>query len=298
MSSAVRTSTLAPRRGTGAWRSLGWLSVPLLVLALIVFYPLALTAYTAFTGKSDFYGSGLASVFTRVVTSGQFAGSLLNTVEIALISTAGCIVLGFVLALVVAFVPFPGSGLVARFIDTVLAFPSFLIALSFAFLYGRVGLVNGLLEHVLGTSGPPLDFVYTRWGVILAEVTFYTPFVMRPLLAAFSGIDTALIETASSLGARPWRIIRQIIVPEALPALLAGGSLCLVLTINEFGIILFMGTKGVTTLPLMVYNEAINLFDYTAACVVAVVNVVLSIGLYSLYRALLSRVGGDRAAVA
>lgn len=290
--------TVAVRRGTGAWRSLGWLTVPLLVLALIVFYPLALTTYTAFTGKSDFYGSGLANVFTRVITSGQFVGALLNTVEIALISTAGCIVLGFVLALVVAFVPFPGSGLVARFIDTVLAFPSFLIALSFAFLYGRVGLVNGLLEHMLGTGGPPLDFVYTRWGVILAEVTFYTPFVMRPLLAAFAGIDTALIETASSLGARPWRIVRQIIVPEALPALLAGGSLCLVLTINEFGIILFMGTKGVTTLPLMVYNEAINLFDYTAACVVAVVNVVLSIGLYSLYRALLSRVGGDSAAVA
>lgn len=290
--------TVAVRRGTGAWRSLGWLTVPLLVLALIVFYPLALTTYTAFTGKSDFYGSGLANVFTRVITSGQFVGALLNTVEIALISTAGCIVLGFVLALVVAFVPFPGSGLVARFIDTVLAFPSFLIALSFAFLYGRVGLVNGLLEHVLGTGGPPLDFVYTRWGVILAEVTFYTPFVMRPLLAAFAGIDTALIETASSLGARPGRIVRQIIVPEALPALLAGGSLCLVLTINEFGIILFMGTKGVTTLPLMVYNEAINLFDYTAACVVAVVNVVLSIGLYSLYRALLNRVGGDSAAVA
>src|SRR5436305_810588 len=84
---------------------------------------------------------------------------------------------------------------------------------------------------------PPVDFLYSPWGVILAEVTVYTPFVMRPLLAAFSQIDGAQIEVAASLGARPLRIVRQIILPAAIPALLAGGSLCLLLTVNEFGIV-------------------------------------------------------------
>ena len=63
-------------------------------------------------------------------------------------------------------------------------------------------------------------------------------------LAAFSLIDSAQMEAAASLGARPWRILRQIILPAALPALLAGGSLCLLLTVNEFGIVLFIGAKG------------------------------------------------------
>ncbi len=45
------------------------------------------------------------------------------------------------------------------------------------------------------------------------------------------------------------------ILPAALPALLAGGSLCLLLTTNEFGIVLFIGAKGVTTLPMMVYPK-------------------------------------------
>ncbi len=89
---------------------------------------------------------------------------------------------------------------------------------------------------VLGLKLPPVDFLYSPWGVILAEVTIYTPFVMRPLLAAFSLIDVAQIEVASSLGARPGRIVRQVILPAAIPALLAGGSLCLLLTVNEFGI--------------------------------------------------------------
>jgi 2-aminoethylphosphonate transport system permease protein len=131
--------------------------------------------------------------------------------------------------------------------------------------------------------------------VILAEVTVYTPFVMRPLLAAFSLIDVAQIEVASSLGARPFRIVREVILPAALPALFAGGSLCLLLTVNEFGIVLFIGAKGVITLPLLVYDKAIQEFDYTTACVIAVVNVVLSLSLYSLYRIVLNRCGGRRA---
>src|SRR5262249_30645482 len=142
---------------------------------------------------------------------------------------------------------------------------------------------------------PPVDFLYSPWGVILAEVTVYTPFVMRPLLAAFSQIDAAQIEVASSLGARPFRIVRQIILPAAIPAPLAGATLCLLLTVNEFGIVLFIGAKGVITLPLLIYDKAIQEFDYTTACVIAVINVILSMSLYSLYRAIVVRFGGRRA---
>jgi 2-aminoethylphosphonate transport system permease protein len=133
--------------------------------------------------------------------------------------------------------------------------------------------------------------------VILAEVTVYTPFVMRPLLAAFSLIEPAQIEVASSLGAGAFRIIRQIILPAALPALLAGGSLCLLLTVNEFGIVLFIGAKGVVTLPLLIYDKAIQEFDYTSACVLASVNIALSLSLYSLYRTTLTWYGVRRAGV-
>ncbi len=93
------------------------------------------------------------------------------------------------------------------------------------------------------------------------------------------------------------RIVREVIFPEAVPALLAGGSLCLLLTLNEFGIVLFIGAKGVITLPMVIYGKAIQEFDYTAGCVAAVVNIALSVGLYSLYRFVLARGGAGRAAV-
>ena len=269
-----------------------WTIPPLLILGGLFLYPLALIAGQALTGDST---SASLDEFGRVLGTGAFRSALINTIEISLASSAGCIALGLVIAIILAFVPFPGSRLVARLIETYISVPTFLVALAFTFLYGSAGVLNETLMRLLGLELPPVDFLYSPWGVILAEVTVYTPFAMRPLLAAFSTFDRAQIEVATSLGGRPWRVTRDIILPAAVPALLAGGSLCLLLTLNEFGIVLFIGAKGVITLPLLIYDKAIQEFDYTTACVIAVVNVVLSLSLYSLYRVLLVRFGGARA---
>jgi len=269
-----------------------WVIPPLLVLAVLFFYPLSLIATQAFTN-----GTGPVSLtqFGAILGSAVFRSALLHTIEISISASAGCLLLGFVIALVLSFAPFPGARVVARLIDTFIALPTFLIALAFTFIYGSAGVLNGALMGALRFETPPIDFLYSPWGVILAEVTVYTPFVLRPLLATFSLIDIAQIEVASSLGAKPWRVVREVILPAAVPALLAGGSLCLLLTVNEFGIVLFIGAKGVITLPLLVYDKAIQEFDYTAACVIALINVVLSLALYFVYRLLVGRLGGRRA---
>ena len=275
-----------PRRGSF------WIAPPLLILAALFFFPLWLILRQALAGDGDVLS---LAKFAGVMASGEFRHALVNTLVIALSATAGCLVLGFVLSVLIAFTPFPGSEVLARMIDTFIALPTFLVALAFTFIYGSAGMLNESLMAILHVDLPPVDFLYSQWGVILSEMTVYTPFVMRPLLAAFSLIEPAQIEVASSLGARPLRIVQRIILPAALPALVAGGSLCLLLTVNEFGIVLFIGAKDVITLPLLIYDKAIQQFDYTTACVIAVVNVALSIALYSLYRFVVAYFGGRRA---
>lgn len=284
---------VAPSRpGSIAGATALWVLPPLLLSGAVFLYPLSLIAREALsggTGAIDFQAA--LSVFR----SSLFLNGLYNTIRIALGASAGCIMLGFTLGLVLAFVPFPGRGLASRLIETFIALPTFLVALAFTFVYGSAGMLNEGLMQLTGAPLPPVDFLYSAWGVILAEVTVYTPFVLRPLMASFSMIDPAQLEVASSLGARAPMIIRRVILPAALPALMAGGSLCLLLTVNEFGIVLFIGAKGVITLPLLVYSKAIQEFDYTTACVIALANLVLSLGLYGLYRTLVSRMGGARA---
>ncbi|MCN9240619.1 2-aminoethylphosphonate ABC transporter permease subunit [Streptomyces sp. RY43-2] len=273
---------------TSSTRRLLWALPPVALLAVFFLYPLLLVVRQSV--QPDGGGTSFEP-YTDVFASGAFRDALWTTVWLAPAATVGCLVLGFFLALVIAFVPFRGAKAVAKFIDVFLSFPSFLITLALLFIYGTVGMANGVWTDVTGAAEGPFRFLTTPWGVLLAEITYFTPFVIRPLLAAFSHLDTAQLEAASSLGARAPRIIRQVILPEALPALAAGGSLVLVLCLNEFGIVLFTGAKGVTTLPTLVYSKAILESDYPGACVVAVVNVLISVGLYGLYRVVSRRAG-------
>lgn len=261
-----------------------WVLPPLLVVLLIAFYPLLRVL-----GESADPGT-----WSEVLGSAVFRDALWRTVAIAVTSTAGCLVLGTFVAIVLAFVPFPGSQLVGRLIDTVLSLPSFLITLAFTFLYGTAGAVNAAILSVAGADTAVLNFLYTPAGVVAAEITFFTPFVVRPLLAAFALLPRAQLDVAASLGASPLRVLRSVIMPEAWPALVAGGSLVLLLTLNEFGIVLFTGAKGVITLPVLIYTRGIVTFDLPGAAVIATVQVVLSLGLYAAYRMVFARMTTGR----
>ena len=279
-----------PRRSVHL-RPLLWLLPPLLVLATLFFYPLLLIGEQALRDTEGHLG---LETFWQVVESRRFLSALLNTMQIAVIATSGCLLLGSVLALILVFIPFPGSQLISRIIDTFIALPTFLITLAFTFIYGSAGLLNGTLMSLFAFELPPVDFLYSIQGVILAEMTVFTPLVMRPLMAGLRQIDKSQLEAASILGAHPLRVIGQVIFPAVLPALMAGGSLCLLLTTNEFGIVLFIGAKGVNTLPMMVYSKAILESDYSVACMIALINILLSLGLFMLYRLAAARTGVRR----
>jgi 2-aminoethylphosphonate transport system permease protein len=150
---------------------------------------------------------------------------------------------------------------------------------------------------VTGADKPLLNFLNTPAGVIAAEITFFTPFVVRPLLASFAQLPREQLDVAASLGASPWRVLRQVLMPEAWPALMAGGSLVLLLTLNEFGIVLFTGAKDVLTLPVLIYTRGIVTFDLPGAAVIATVQVALSLALYGTYRFIFARVMAGRGSV-
>ena len=280
--------TLTLEKSTPLLRPLLWLSLPLLVLATLFFWQLSLIVEQALRDNSGYIG---LQTFWQVIESKRFMMALMNTLQIALLATAGCLVLGSVMSLILVFIPFPGSDLIGRVVDTFIALPTFLITLAFTFIYGSAGLLNGALMSLFDFELPPVNFLYSMQGVILAEITVFTPLVMRPLMAALRQIDKSQLEAASILGAHPLRVITQVIFPAALPALLAGGSLCLLLTTNEFGIVLFIGAKGVNTLPMMVYSKAILESDYSVACMIALMNILLSLGLFALYRLAAARSG-------
>lgn len=275
-----------PRRPVTRLRPVWWTLPPVLIVFIAAVYPLVRVCLESSRLRDG--GQGLGT-WVSVLGSQAFRSALWRTVAIAVTSTAGCLVLGTFLAIVLAFVPFPGSAVVGRLIDTILALPSFLITLAFTFLYGSAGAVNAVIAAFGGAGSPALNFLYTPAGVIAAEITFFTPFVIRPLLASFALLPRQQLDVAASLGASPARVLRSVVMPEARPALMAGGSLVLLLTLNEFGIVLFTGAKGVITLPVLIYTRGIVTFDLPGAAVIATVQIVLSLTLYIAYRMVFAR---------
>jgi len=95
-----------------------WTVPPLLIVLVAAAYPLLRVCLES-TKVGDTQRGW--STWSEVLASQMFRDALWRTVSIAVTSTAGCLVLGMFLAIVLAFVPFPGSRVVGRLIDTVLA---------------------------------------------------------------------------------------------------------------------------------------------------------------------------------
>jgi 2-aminoethylphosphonate transport system permease protein len=257
------------------------LFLALVILGPLVIYPLVRLVLLSLTGPHGGFGfQAYGAFFGNPETRGVVG----TTLWILFASAGLASLLGVALASLLFFKPFPGARLVTRFLELFVAFPSFLVAFTLIFLYGSQGSVSIGLQRLFHLQAPPLDFLFGVGGVILAEVVFYAPFVVRPTLASFATLDMRLIEAARSLGANGLMVAFKVILPLAWPGIAAGTILCFLLTLNEFGILLVLGSAHLITLPVAIYSSATVDLDLPTAAAGAVVMLMMSLSLYALYR--------------
>ncbi|AOK32334.1 MULTISPECIES: 2-aminoethylphosphonate ABC transporter permease subunit [Burkholderia] len=276
--SAAEHDAAARRRERRA--NLRVVALAALVLGPLVLYPLVRLVLLSMI---DSHGPTLAAY--RTFFSNHDVRDVLGTTLWVLFLSAGTAsVTGVLLATLLFFRPFPGASIVTRFLELYVAFPSFLVAFTMIFLYGSQGSVSIALQRLFGLDAPALDFLFGTGGVILAQTVFYTPFVVRPALASFATLDPRLVEAAASLGANGWMQARRVVLPLAWPGIAAGVILCFLLTLNEFGILLVLGSAKLVTLPVAIYSSATVDLDLPAAAAGSVVMLAISLTLYALYR--------------
>jgi molybdate transport system permease protein len=126
-------------------------------------------------------------------------------------------------------------------------------------------------------SRSPVGRIWTEWtghglaftfeGLVLASLLYSLPFAVQPIGAAFSSVDTALLEASAMLGASPWRTFVRITLPLSIEGILAGVILSFAHTIGEFGVVLMVGGNlpGVTrTISISIYDQ-VQALQYDAA---------------------------------
>jgi putative spermidine/putrescine transport system permease protein len=126
------------------------------------------------------------------------------------------------------------SRVIEEIITLPLAIPGLAIALALLLTYGGFGSFR------------------RSWLFILAgHVIFTMPFMVRSVMAVFASIDIkTLDEGAASLGASPWRRFRNVIVPNAMPGILAGSLMVVTLSLGEFNLTWMLHTPLTKTLPV------------------------------------------------
>jgi putative spermidine/putrescine transport system permease protein len=126
------------------------------------------------------------------------------------------------------------SRLVEEIITLPLAIPGLAIALALLLTYGGFG-----------------DFRRSWLFILVGHVIFTMPFMVRSVMAVFATIDIkTLDEGAASVGASPWRRFRDVIVPNALPGILAGSLMVVTLSLGEFNLTWMLHTPLTKTLPI------------------------------------------------
>ena len=92
------------------------------------------------------------------------------------------------------------------------------------------------------------------WSLLLAHTTFCLPFTVVTVLARLQGFDPYLLDAAKDLGASESQVLRRIILPLLLPALIASWLLCFTLSLDDVIVSSFVTGPSFDVLPLKIFS--------------------------------------------
>jgi molybdate transport system permease protein len=243
--------------------------------------PFRLLLGLAVVGLLLLLGLPLASLVARVPPGELLARmtepALLEALRLSLLTSAAAtglvVLLGLPVAYLLASRVFPGKRLLEVLIDLPMVLPPTVAGLALLLAFGR----NGVAGRSLALVGITIPF--STLAVVLAQAFIAAPFFISTARAGLSEVDARYLDAAATLRASPARALLRVMLPLALPSMLAGAAMAWARALGEFGAtITFAGNlPGVTrTMPLAVYVALQR--DVDAAVAMSVVLLALAVG--------------------
>jgi sulfate/thiosulfate transport system permease protein len=245
----------AQRTSGGTGLALG---VAVSYLSLMVLIPLAAVAWRSLDGG--------AGGFWDAVSDPQAVAALRLTLLLSLAAALINVVMGTLLAWVLVRDDFRGRRVIDGLVDLPFALPTIVAGLTLLALYGPNGPVG-------------VNIAFTTVGITLALVFVTLPFVVRAVQPVLLELDREMEHAAASLGAGPFTTFRRIILPNLLPAIVAGGGLAFSKALGEFGaVVLIAGNIPFDTelASVFIFGQ-IETDNVPAAAAVSVVLLVASL---------------------
>jgi iron(III) transport system permease protein len=212
----------------------------------------------------------LARLFVEALSpnaSGEFLGvllgqwqaaatrrALINTLESSLLATLLSVAIGASVAFALTLTDVRGKAALTFVALLPLLVPSQITALAWIEFTGAGSPILGPLglAPAPGSTNP----LYSKWGIVLVMGIESSTLVFLAVRAGLRNLPRDLIEAARLGGAGPMRVTYSVIVPLAMPAILAGAALAFVTSIGNFGIPAMLGIPGrYTVLTTLIYQR-------------------------------------------
>jgi iron(III) transport system permease protein len=243
------------------------------VLAALLLYPIALTIQGAFysdvSARSGFTLRHVALVFEDP----RLLGGLLNSLKVAVLTTALALLIALPLALLGARYKFPGKAFFSAMVLVPLILPPFVGAIGMRALIGREGAINALL----GTGFDVLGSAKLA-GVVLVQALSLYPIIYLNATAALANLDPALEEAAQNLGAPAWKRLLRITMPLVRPGVFAGATIVFIWAFTELGTPLMFDYPKVTS--VQIFNGLKEVETSAKPYALTLVMLVAAVGMY------------------
>ncbi len=257
--------------------SLGLLLLAPMLLWIAVFFLIP----TAWMIWQSFAERGLQP-YATILTSPVYLKVLLTTLKISVITTLGCLVLGYPVAyrLTIARPALRAFLLVLVILPYWLDF--IVRSYSWMILLGRHGLINQLVLG-LGLSQTALPLLYNLFSVEIGMIQILLPLTILTLFSTMVRIDLRLVDAATIHGASPWRAFVTVFLPLSLPGVYAA---CLLLFVSALGFYVtpaLLGGPEQTMISQTIMVIASDLLDWPLASAAGVLLLVVTTGLLVVY---------------
>ena len=218
--------------------------------------------------------------FSTIFSSAAYRGIIARTVGMAAAVTVTDAVVAFPFAYFMARVAAPRTR-TALFVAILLPLWASYLAKVYSWLL--IFTHGGILDWAVGRQ---LHLIYTNWAVYTVFCYLWLPFMIIPVYAALERIPASQIEASQDLGARTWRTTRLVLLPLALPGIVAGSIFTFSLTLGDYITPLLVGGTSATFMGNIIYSNigiANNVpFAAAMACVPIVIMAAYLLGARAL----------------
>src|SRR5215204_2580504 len=187
-------------------------------------------------------------------------------------------VFGVLIAWVLVRYRFPGRRFVDALIDLPFGLPTAVAGIALTSLYATTGWIGRPL------SGLDLRIAFTPLGILVALVFVGLPFVVRTVEPVLREREREAEEAAAMLGANRAHILRRVILPPLLPAVLTGFTLAFARAIGEYGSVIFIAGNmpGYTEIMPLLIVIKLEQFDLGATVIAALMLIASFILLFAI----------------